>query len=365
MKKISLLATGNELVEGDMQDSNGHYFARSLFDAGATLFQHLQCSDQKEDIECALKYLLQHSDALIITGGLGPTSDDNTRFALSDVIEQPLVFNEEAWEAIRVRFERYQFPLIESNRQQALFPEGAQRYENPNGTAQGCHVNYLGKHLFLLPGPPRECLPIFEQHVKPTLETLGFFHKKQRYRWLTMGLSESHIAEKVDALVRSRGYETGYRWSYPYLEIKLSPAHEDADQSALVDVKQLLDPNIVSTDQKNAIELLELMLNNFAENIAILDETTEGVNPHRLVHSKLHYDAHVDETRSRRFCVYAEPRIDLSNTQQGLVTLSCKAYEHGQLCYEHAMTVPNRGSEIGRYTKHYLAWQLRKWLAQD
>jgi len=99
-KRISFLATGNEIIEGEIQDTNGNYFARTLHELGATIYQHVQVSDNRDEICNALHYLLAHSDAVIITGGLGPTSDDNTRYAVAEVTQKELIFDDASWKYI-------------------------------------------------------------------------------------------------------------------------------------------------------------------------------------------------------------------------------------------------------------------------
>ena len=98
--RISLLATGSEILQGETLDSNCQHFAHKIHQKGGILFQHLQTSDTLSEILQGVAYLLKHSDALIICGGLGPTSDDNTRFALSEYTQLPLTLNAQAWSHI-------------------------------------------------------------------------------------------------------------------------------------------------------------------------------------------------------------------------------------------------------------------------
>lgn len=233
LKTISLLATGDELIDGDIQNTNSPQFAKILTTLGAAIFQHMQTSDKKSEIKAALAYLLQSSDAVIMTGGLGPTSDDNTRFALAEMIQQELVFNEEVWQDIEAHFKRRNFPMAASNRQQALFPKGAILYPNLLGTAWGCEMHFQNKRIFMLPGPPKECVPLFEQYVLPSLEAAGFLKQKNIYRWLTQGLIEGEISTQIDEIVKPYGLETGYCWMPPHLEIKIISYHRDIDAALL------------------------------------------------------------------------------------------------------------------------------------
>ena len=130
--KIALLATGDEISHGDIVNSNAQEIALRLANNGMQTRMHLVAPDSIREIEQAMQFLLDTHEALIITGGLGPTSDDLTRYALSKVLNQPLVFDEETWEALCSRLKRFGYTTPpESNRQQALFPKNAAIIPNP------------------------------------------------------------------------------------------------------------------------------------------------------------------------------------------------------------------------------------------
>ena len=98
--KISFLATGDEIIDGEVQDTNSCHFAKIISERGGNIYQHSQVSDNKLQIASTLENLLNDSDAVIVTGGLGPTSDDNTRYAISDVTRKPLYFDDNAWQHV-------------------------------------------------------------------------------------------------------------------------------------------------------------------------------------------------------------------------------------------------------------------------
>jgi isocitrate dehydrogenase len=361
-KRISFLATGNEIIEGETQDTNGNYFARSLFDLGASIFQHVQVSDTREEICHALRYLLTHSDAVIITGGLGPTSDDNTRYAVAEVIQKELHFDESSWKRIEERFKKYDLKLVPSNRQQALFPEGAEIYPNENGSAPACCVRFGTKYIFMLPGPPSECRPIFEKRVIAELQASDFFHKKPMFRWLTLGLSESELGEKIDALAKSQGFETGFRWTYPYLEVKLLSQSEQPNRKVLDAVNALLAPNCVSCDRQNAHHVLENHLNDSDKKIYMMQESM--IEP-LLSHPSIKF---IEESAiPERGCVFkmeTNPLLSSEFTGLAVMSFACQGYLDHTLVYEHQFTVPRRGPEIIKFAKAYAAWQLARFLSE-
>src|SRR3990167_6944088 len=134
---IALLATGDELVIGDTLNTNSQQLAHTLNSEGLLLGFHLICSDQEEDIFEAIRFLSTHHSILIMTGGLGPTSDDRTRFALSKFMDTPLQEYELATEHIKARLEASKLSMNPGNHQQALFPPNAVLLPNPLGTAMG------------------------------------------------------------------------------------------------------------------------------------------------------------------------------------------------------------------------------------
>lgn len=361
--KISFLATGDELIQGDTQDTNGGYFARTLHDQGAKIYQHMQVSDNIDEICAALRYLLEHSEAVVICGGLGPTSDDNTRFAVSKVTGRELEFHEDSWQKIIERFKQFKLNLVPSNRQQALFPAGAIVYPNPNGSAPGCYLPWEGKHIFMVPGPPRECRPMFDTHIVGTLEQLKFYDKKPIYRWLTMGLSESEVGEKIDAIAKPAGFETGYRWSYPYLEVKIFAQDHDPDLNTIDQIHSFLEPLCVSTHREDAIMILDKALETLDKPIHVVDEITDGFTGKLLDKPGLIFtDKATAESESIRLIVHANPTVISNQMPAGTITLSSKGYVNDDLIHEQSFTVPMRGPDVLHYVRAYLAWQLARFI---
>jgi nicotinamide-nucleotide amidase len=242
--KVGFVATGDELTHGDILNTNGQSMVQKVYHLGLAIGQHVIVNDDEDEIIAALHYQLTHHDIVILSGGLGPTSDDKTRFALAKCIDKNLVFNEANWQAIVARFEKYNRPIGDHNRQQALFPEGAIILENPNGTAAGCSVEYEGKTIFMLPGPPNECLPMFEHYVLPALEK--FASTQYRFKYLLSGVSEGDIAAKLDASIAHLNCRTGYRVNKPELEFKLSTSNKAHFDEAEKLVEPLLKPYLIN-----------------------------------------------------------------------------------------------------------------------
>lgn len=302
--QIGFLATGNEVVEGDILNTNGQNIARRLVETGLTIGMHVATSDREAELEAGLRFLLTHHDTVITIGGLGPTSDDRTRFVISKVLNQPLVFDEKSWQNIRERFARFNLKwtddLENANRQQALFPEGATILANDNGSAAGCAMTYQDKKIFMLPGPPNECLPMFEKFVLPVL-VKKVVNKTTKLQWLLLGAIEGEIASLVDAAVKNYPVITGYRIAQPYLEVKIYVT-EAIDLDALNSVmEKIVSPYLVSTNKKTASELLSDAIEQFTTVISITDKATGGLLEATLLspqtYSKLRFVSAADTAK--------------------------------------------------------------------
>lgn len=251
--KVALLATGDELTHGDILNTNTQEIAKRLTEQNIPVGQHLTSPDKLEEIQKAIVFLLKDHSSIIITGGLGPTSDDRTRFALSKAIHQPLVFDQVSWGHIVTRIQQRHPGHIppESNRQQALFPKGAMIFNNPHGTANGCGITLKHKSLFMLPGPPHECLAMFQNYVVPQLLSAGYPQEIYRSKWMLCNVSEGHIAEVLDKLVEPYAVSTGYRLASPHLEFKIYSQHKADFEKACLLIESYIKPfQLQHTEQR-------------------------------------------------------------------------------------------------------------------
>lgn len=249
-QRIALIATGDELTQGEISNTDGQAIAQELTALGYCVGTHMVVTDLEQDILLALQFLQTHYATIIVTGGLGPTNDDRTRHAVAALMKQPLTFDEQVWSAIEKRFQALNKPIHECNRRQALFPAGATVFANPHGTAPGFKTLGQDCDIFVLPGPPKECMPMFTDEVLPRLNKNTQLCRCCQFSWRLTGASESVIAPQLEALIDNPEYETGYRAHKPYLDVKLrTPV--DADSKALRDrIEALLAPYLVDNEQQ-------------------------------------------------------------------------------------------------------------------
>jgi nicotinamide-nucleotide amidase len=272
---IALLATGDELVHGDTLNTNSHYIAHMLSSEGLSLGLHLSCSDKEKDIIRCLDFLAQQHEIMILIGGLGPTSDDRTRFALAQFTDSTLKQNKEALNYIKKRFQHTQIPLNQGNLQQCLFPKSAHLLPNPNGSAMGYYYYWQNKTFILLPGPPRECLPMFKHYVFPLLQKTTH-SQKQILKWRVFGLPESTLAQMLEDALEGIECQTGYRWEAPYIEFKVRCKKEVMDRIKNI-IDPILEPHSISSFDKKASDTLRECIIQHNTPITIIDEATGGL----------------------------------------------------------------------------------------
>lgn len=169
-----LISVGTEILLGNIVNTNSAYLSEKCALLGLSVYYQTVVGDNEERMEEVIKTALDRSDIVILTGGLGPTQDDLTKETVSRVMGFPLIEDAHTKEMILKYMEQYknnnsERRITENNFKQALVPQGALILDNQNGTAPGLILEKNGKTAILLPGPPNEMKPMFEEEVFPYL----------------------------------------------------------------------------------------------------------------------------------------------------------------------------------------------------
>lgn len=172
---VELISVGTELLLGNILNTDARFLSQELSKLGMNVYYQTVVGDNPGRLRSAVDVAKRRADILITTGGLGPTCDDLTKQTLAQAFGKQLVFHAESAERIRAYFERnlHNAPMPENNLQQAMLPEGCTVLQNDWGTAPGCIFEAEGCHVIMLPGPPRECQPMFCAYVEPYLRKLS------------------------------------------------------------------------------------------------------------------------------------------------------------------------------------------------
>ncbi len=200
INSAEVLSVGTELLLGDIVNTDAAYIARRLAALGINQYYQGVVGDNPDRLEAELKSALTRSDLVIMTGGLGPTYDDLTKETAAKLMGRSMHMHEESLERMKARFDKRGITMTENNKKQALMPEGSVVFKNDYGTAPGLAIEdeENGKIIIMLPGPPRECEPMFREQVEPYLKQFSdriFFSKTVNI----FGMGES----KVETILKS------------------------------------------------------------------------------------------------------------------------------------------------------------------
>ena len=204
--RVALLSIGDELVLGQIEDTNASWLARELQAIGAMPGERRTVGDDRGEIARTMRELATNHRAIVMTGGLGPTLDDLTRESLGDVVDPgaQLLTDPAGAEHLRGWFETRGRPMPQSNLRQAMRPPSARLLDNPEGTAPGLAAHIGACAVFCLPGPPNEMRPMFARAVAPVLREEGRAVLTAALH--TIGAGESVLAEQLGELMQ-RGRE--------------------------------------------------------------------------------------------------------------------------------------------------------------
>ena len=192
-----IITIGDEILIGQIVDTNSAWMAQQLNSAGITVKQISSVSDDKQHILAALAEAAKRADIILITGGLGPTKDDITKNTLAEYFGVGMVENQAALDNVLRIFEKYNRPMLDINRLQAQVPANCEVIVNKNGTAPGMWFNEDGKIYMSMPGVPFEMMYLMEEEVIPKLKSLFKLPVIIHKTILTVGEGESFLAERI------------------------------------------------------------------------------------------------------------------------------------------------------------------------
>lgn len=354
---IGLLATGDEIIQGDTLNTNSNQLAKSLYSEGLVVGLHLACSDNEQEIQDCLKFLAINHDIILITGGLGPTSDDRTRFALARFMGEELVEFPAALAHVQERLLRSNLALTAGNKQQALFPREATLLPNPFGTALGCYCYAKDKLLVLLPGPPRECIPMFEHHIMPLLQKTQH-NDKQQLKWRLFGVAEGQIAQQLDDALKCIDCETGYRLETPYVECKVRCNPTLIEQVQAI-VEPIIRPHIIATPEKKASDVLREKINQSPFSINIDDEVSGGIVQTLIQCPQNAARLKFNTVKGADFNFQAKGLDEYwSNQQQAGSTTIHISYEFEGNKGEETHTLPYRSAMVVHFAAEWLCFRI-------
>jgi nicotinamide-nucleotide amidase len=217
--KAEILTIGDELLRGEIVDSNKALMASRLLQLDVECHYQSSVRDDPKDMRDAFHRGVARSDLLLVSGGLGPTRDDLTTEVLADALGRTLEFDEPSFENLRAFFERIGREMNDTNRKQAFFPAGADILANPVGTAPGFFLEEQGTLVFCMPGVPRELSLMMDEQVLPRIADRFEGNRavsRVRARLLrTFGMGESTLEGELSDIAKDGQTELAFRTSFP------------------------------------------------------------------------------------------------------------------------------------------------------
>lgn len=285
--RVVVINTGTEILLGDVLNTHLTFIAQQIFPLGLRVDRQITVPDG-DAIRQALEENFSSAEIIFITGGLGPTTDDLTREIAAEMLGLKLAPDPQLEETITERLRTRGFRMTNRILRQAMVPQGAEVLPNENGTAPGLYLAARetassSPYLFLLPGPPRELQPMFDQSVLPILHRIVRHEKPLAYHGYRMvGIGESVVEEAVgEQLLALPGIELGYCARMGEVDLRVIGSPEVVAQADAI-VCEKLAASIFSTSSEDLEAVIVRQLVARHATLAVAESCTGGFLAHRI-----------------------------------------------------------------------------------
>jgi nicotinamide-nucleotide amidase len=282
--RVEIINTGTELLLGRVTNTHLGFLAQSLFGLGLRVERQVTVPDGVAIAE-ALDEAMARSELIIVTGGLGPTSDDITRDAAAEAFGKKLIFHQEILDDIAVKFGRRHIVMTDMQRPQAMVPEGGVVLANPNGTAPGLIIENDKTVAVLLPGPPGELQPMWTNEALPWLrkkfsEQLGSVHE---VTLRVLGIGETRVQVLVEDEVKALGpVEVGYCARPGEVDLRLIAMDENLVGKAAALAREKLGDAIYAEGVETLEEVVVRVARSGGKTVATAESCTGGLVASRI-----------------------------------------------------------------------------------
>jgi nicotinamide-nucleotide amidase len=289
--KAEVLTIGDELLRGEIVDSNKAFLSDRLLSLDIETHYHASVRDVPVDMIDAFRRAAERSDVVLVSGGLGPTRDDLTAESLAQAFGREMRLDEAALAGIRAFFASAGREMTENNASQAWFPDGAEVLANPIGTAPGFMLDVKSALFFCMPGVPREMMRMMDEQVLPRVAARlsGAGSRVVRARLLrTFGMGESSLDAELADVAASGDVELGFRTSFPdnYLR-PIARAATVAQADALLDrvcdaIRARLGPLVYGEGEETLEQVVGRLLRERGARVAVAESCTGGLVAEKL-----------------------------------------------------------------------------------
>ena len=289
MLSAEIIAVGSELLTPTKTDTNSLWLTEKLNEIGIEVKLKTIVGDDELRLEETIKDATKRSDVVITTGGLGPTADDITRQISAQAIGRELVYHTELETDLRERFKKWGREMPEINKRQAFVIEGAKTLPNPNGSAVGMLVETDGKFLVVLPGPPRELKPMFENYVLPEISKLAGKIVFRKRILKVSGLGESALDEAIAPIYSNyKNVQTSVLFNKSEIEVHLTAQAATETEAGKINAElaekivEKLGIAVFSTDGEEMEQVVGKLLAKNKKTLSVAESCTGGLVGERL-----------------------------------------------------------------------------------
>lgn len=288
--KVEILAIGSELLTPFRLDTNSLYLTGRLEELGLTVARKTVVGDALPDLTAAFRESAARSSLVIAIGGLGPTEDDRTRDAVASALNLPLAHNRDAETWLRDRFKKYKRRMPEINLKQAQVPQGGEWFPNEHGTAPALWIETSGgKTIVLLPGPPRELEPLFEEFFLPRIRKLAPKNHIATRVFKVAGLGEGQLEELIAPIyTKVENPQTTILSSPGQVEVHLRAEGKDTAKARRIadelgdQIESALGDNVFSRGHESLEQVTGFYLTMRGATLAVAESCTGGLLGQRL-----------------------------------------------------------------------------------
>jgi nicotinamide-nucleotide amidase len=289
MLTAEIIAVGSELLTPFRTDTNSLWLTDRLNSVGVEVKLKTIVGDDDARLEETIRDALKRSGVVVLTGGLGPTEDDITRKITARALGRRLSLDERVLEDIRAKFLRWGRKMPEINARQAMVMEGSSVLPNPNGSAPGMYLEHDSRVVVLLPGPPREMKPMFDDHVLPKLSTRAGGVRVARRVLRVAGLGESAVDERIAPVyTQYKNPQTTILFTNTDIEIHLTAQGKTEQEAELLldglsgQIEERLGDAVFAFRGETMEQVVGLRLAVSGFTVAVAESCTGGLIAHRL-----------------------------------------------------------------------------------
>ncbi len=285
--RVEIISTGEEVIHGELVDTNAVWLSQKVVELGFHVQRRITVGDRMSDLVSVFRERAAHADVVVVSGGLGPTTDDLTAEAAALAKGEPRVIFEEWAQHLRDRFSLRGREMPDNNLKQALLAESAVLVDNPIGTACGFRLDIDGTRFYFTPGVPREMKRMMSEIILPEMAHDFGAQKRCLRRLHTFGVSEARMDEWLNQMPRHQDISLGFRAHLPLLEVKVLGVGDQATvlvEQFLASMPEKVRESVVARDDQSMAQVIGDMCRARAITISTAESCTGGLLADAFIH---------------------------------------------------------------------------------